>query len=73
MGTTDEIHVMFLQEAGHDIRTECEANTSVILAPSGDILIWVGPKEIAEETAVGNLYVSVSRIGDRGFGVGFQN
>ena len=55
MRTADEVHVMLLQEARYHVWAECEAHTSVVLAPSGDVLIWVGPKEIAEETAVGNL------------------
>ena len=57
MRTTDEVHVMLLQEARNHIRSEREADTSVVLAPPGDILVWVGPEEIAEKTAVGDLYV----------------
>jgi hypothetical protein len=58
MRTADEVHVVLLQEARDHIWSECEAHTSVVLAPSGDILVRVGPKEIAEKTAVGNLYLS---------------
>lgn len=46
---------MLLQEARYYVGPECEAHTSVILAPSGNVLVWVGPEEVAEETAVGNL------------------
>jgi hypothetical protein len=52
MGTADEVHVVFLQEARHYIRTKGERDTTVVLAPPSDVLIWVGPQEIAEQTAV---------------------
>ena len=55
MRTTDQIHVMLLQEARHDVRAECEGNTAVVLAPAGDIFVWIGPKQVTEQTAVGNL------------------
>lgn len=55
MRTADEVHVMLLQEARYYVGPECEAHTSVILAPSGNVLVWVGPEKVAEETAVGNL------------------
>ena len=55
MGTTDEIHVVFLEEAGDDVRTEGEGDTAVVLAPACDVLVGVGPEKIAEETAVGDL------------------
>jgi hypothetical protein len=55
MGTAYQVHVVFLQEARYNVRTECEADTSVVFAPAGDILVWVGPQEIAEKTAVRDL------------------
>jgi hypothetical protein len=48
MGSTDEIHVVLLEEARYNVRTECEADTSIVLTPSGDVFIRVGPQEIAE-------------------------
>jgi hypothetical protein len=53
---------MLLQEARDHIRPEGKAHTSVVLAPSGDVLVWVGPQEIAEKAAVGNLYLSASAL-----------
>ena len=55
MRTADEVHVVLLQEARNYIWTKGKADTSIVLAPSGNVLVWVGPKEIAEKTAVGNL------------------
>ena len=57
MRTADEIHVVLLQETRHDIRTKREANSAVVFAPSGNILVGVGPQEIAKETAVRNLEI----------------
>jgi len=59
MRTAYEIHVVFLQEAGNDIRSEGEGHAAVVFAPACDVLIGVGPEEIAEETAVWDL-LSVS-------------
>ena len=59
MGTADEIHVVLLQEARHDVWSERKAHTSVVLAPPGDVLVGVGPQQIAEETAVRDLHASV--------------
>ncbi len=57
--TADKIHVVLLQEAGDDIGSEGEADTAVVLAPSGDVLVRVGPEQVAEQAAVGDLHVSV--------------
>jgi len=46
---------MLLQEARYDVRTKGERDTTVVFAPAGDILIRIGPKQIAEKTAVGDL------------------
>jgi hypothetical protein len=59
MGTAYEIHVVFLQEARDNVGAECEADTPVVLAPSGDVLVRIGPKEIAQQTAVRNLQMLV--------------
>ena len=55
MGAADKVHVVFLQEARYYIWAECERNTTVILTPSSDILIGVGPQKIAEQSAIGDL------------------
>lgn len=60
MRSTDQIHVMFLKEAGNNIGSEGEGNTTVILAPSGDVLVRIRPEQITEQTAVRNLRWSAS-------------
>ena len=44
MRSADEIHVVFLQEARDDVRAEGEGHTSIVFAPSGDVLIGIRPQ-----------------------------
>lgn len=55
VSTADEIHVMFLEEARHHVWTKGEGDTTIVFAPSGNVLVGIRPEEIAEKTAVGNL------------------
>jgi len=55
MRAADQIHIVFLQEAGHNVRAECEGDTTIVLAPSSNILVRVGPQKVAEKTAVGDV------------------
>lgn len=64
MCSTDEVHVMLLQEPRDDVGAECEGDTSIVFAPAGDVLVRIRPEEIAEETAVRNLNRSVESIVD---------
>ena len=48
---------MLLQEAGDDVRAESERDTAVVFAPAGDVLVGVGPEEIAEKAAIGDLVI----------------
>jgi hypothetical protein len=58
MSATYEVHVVLLQEAGYNVWTKREADTSVVLTPTGDVLIRIRPQEIAKESTVGNLPMS---------------
>lgn len=55
MSPADQIHVMFLEETRHNVRAKCEADTSVIFAPSCNVLVGVGPQQVAKKTAIGDL------------------
>lgn len=57
MGTAYQIHVVFLKEARDDIGAKCERDTTIVLAPTCDVLIGVGPQKVTQETAIGNLYM----------------
>lgn len=62
MGTADQVHVVFLQEARHHVRTKGETNAPVVLTPARDVFVGIRPKEIAEEATVGNLVVLVIQV-----------
>lgn len=47
-----QVHVVLLKESGDDIWTKSEGDTTVVLGPSGNVLVWVGPEQVAKETAV---------------------
>jgi hypothetical protein len=53
--TANEVHVVLLQKTGYDVWAKREGDTSVIFAPSSDVLVRVGPKQVAQQTAVGNV------------------
>ena len=55
MGTTDQVHVMLLQEPRHDIWAESKGHASIVLAPASYVLVRVGPEKVAEESAIGDL------------------
>lgn len=55
MRTADQVHVVFLQEARHNVRAECEGHTPVVLAPACDVFVGVGPEQIAEQAAIRDL------------------
>ena len=57
MCAADEVHVVLLQETRDDIRSKGEGDTTVVFAPASNILVGIGPQEIAKETAVGNLAI----------------
>jgi hypothetical protein len=46
---------VFLEEARYDIGAEGEGDTAIVLAPACDVLVRVGPEQIAKQTAVGDL------------------
>lgn len=50
-----EVHVVLLKEARHDVGAECEGHTTIVLAPTGDILVRIRPEKVAKKTAVGDL------------------
>ena len=63
MGTTDEVHVVFLQEARDDIGTKGKGHAAVVLAPSSNVLVGVRPQQVAEKAAVRYLERLANRPG----------
>ena len=60
MSAADEVHVVFLQETRNDIGAKRKRDTSVVLAPTGDVLVRIGPEKVAEQATVGNLRESAN-------------
>ena len=48
----DEVEVVAAQELGHDVLSEGEADTAIVLAPAHDVLVGVGPQQVAEQARV---------------------
>lgn len=55
MGSTDEVHVMFVEELCDNVSTESERDAAVVLAPAQDILVRVSPEQITQEALIGNI------------------
>ena len=54
MRSANQINVVFLQELLDDRLSECVADTSVIFSPAALGLLWIRPKQIAQEAILGN-------------------
>ena len=50
MCSTNEIHVVFLQETRNDVGTESKRNSTIVLGPSSDFLIGIRPQKIAKQS-----------------------
>lgn len=55
MRSANKVHVVFGQESRDDVATERERDTTIVLAPTGDILVRVGPEEVTQQTGIGNI------------------
>lgn len=63
MCATDQIHVVLLEESRHNIRAESERHSTIIFAPTCNILVGIRPEEVTQKAAVRNLpgLASISR------------
>jgi len=52
VSTNNQVHVVLLQEAAHDVWPEDEGDTAVVLSPTGDVLVWISPQEVANHASV---------------------
>lgn len=55
VGAADEVELLALQEGIHNVGTKGVRDTTVVLTPSGDLAVRVGPEQVAEETVVGDI------------------
>ena len=52
VGAADEVQVVPAQELGHHVLAEGEGHAAVVLAPAHDVLVGVGPQQVAQQTRV---------------------
>ena len=55
MSSANQVQVVSVEEFGDHVSSECEADSSVVLSPSLDILVGVRPEQITEESGVGDI------------------
>lgn len=55
MGAHHKIHVVLLKKVGNDVRTEDERDAAIIFFPTRNVLVWVSPKQVTDETSVRNV------------------
>ena len=55
VSSSDEIHVVSVEELGDNVGAEGEGDAAVVLAPALDVLVGVGPEQVAEEARVRNV------------------
>jgi len=51
----NQIEVLLLQEAGHDVWAEDEGDATVVLCPASDVLVRISPKKITNHAGVGHV------------------
>lgn len=52
MGTADEVQIVLMQELGHHFWAKGKWHTSVVLSPAQNILVWIRPEQITQQTLV---------------------
>ena len=55
MRSAYEIHIMLLEEARHNVRPECEGDSTVIFTPTRYIFVRIRPEQIAKQATIRNL------------------
>lgn len=50
VGPADEVEVVSLEEARDDVRSERERNSTIVLPPALNLLVGIGPQQIAQQT-----------------------
>jgi hypothetical protein len=55
MRAADEVQVVLVQKLRNNVFPERERDTPIVFAPSVNLLIGIGPKEITQETSIGDI------------------
>lgn len=52
VSATDQVDVVSVVKLLHDVFTECEAHSAIVLAPVCHFLVGIGPKKVAQKACV---------------------
>ena len=52
VSSTDEIKIVLVEELCDYFCAKRVRDTSIILAPANDFLVWIGPEKVAEQAGV---------------------
>jgi len=55
MRSGDEVHVVSVEEFCDDVGAESKRDASVVFAPTLDVFVGIGPKQVAQESGVRNV------------------
>jgi hypothetical protein len=55
MSSTNKVDIMLLGESRDDFLTKSERDTTIVFAPSLDILVGIRPEEVTKEASVGDI------------------
>lgn len=55
MGTADQVEIVLVKELCNNVLAKSEGNAAVILSPSINVLIRIGPKKITKKAGIGNV------------------
>ena len=52
VGAAYQVHIVPVQEFGHHVGAEGEGNPAIVLPPPLNVLVRIGPEQVAEQTRV---------------------
>ena len=50
MSSAYQVKIVSVEKFTDNVGTKSERNTAIVLAPSLDLLVWVGPQQVTEKT-----------------------
>lgn len=55
MRSADQIHIVLLQKPADHIRSKRERDTAIVFTPPSNVLVRVGPEQVAQEAGIGDI------------------
>ena len=50
MSSADQVQIMPVEEFANDVVTECEWDSTIILAPPWHVFVWIWPEQVTQQT-----------------------